>query len=155
MKKFKVGDKVYFPLETRKVLTLHENKDTFDYPLLADGFSFTSDGRYKSCDSSASIFHATPENHVLLEQLYGVEFEKPPVKPTSKEIIQAMLERGWVGVACYVNDIDKRPSEYNKKVLIISIDEVGEHIFNDGTCGWKYATPFDPRTGEAITELPK
>ena len=46
----------------------------------------TSDGKFRDGDKQPILFHATPENHKALEILYGVEFEQPPVKPTSKRI---------------------------------------------------------------------
>lgn len=85
----------------------------------------------------------------------NTEFESlPPKHINPKQIIQAMLESGWVGVACYVNDVDKRPSKYNKKDLIVSVkDDSFEHIYSGNYCNWKYANPFDPETGKVIIDF--
>ena len=91
---FKVGDKVYYPKEGNKVFTIEEDEYTILYPLRFGANTFTRDGRRHARDITPSLFHATPENHKALEQLYGDEFEKPPVKPTSKDIITGMLIRG-------------------------------------------------------------
>ena len=93
IKEFKAGDKVYYPKEGNKVFTIEEDEYTILYPLRFGANTFTRDGRRHARDITPSLFHATPENHKALEQLYGDEFEKPPVKPTSKGIIKGMLIR--------------------------------------------------------------
>lgn len=69
-----------------------------------------------------------------------------------KEVIQAMLDDGWIGVPCYVNDVDKRPSSNNRKDFITELIKVHEHTFSGNTYNWKYANPFDPKTGKAIID---
>ena len=151
MCKFKVGDKVYFPSESNKVLTVHENYDDDpDYLIKVDGFLLNTDGRYTDRNPVPSLIHATPENHKLLEQLYGVEFENPPVKPTSREIIQAMLELGDKLVPCMAADYDSDDWSF---VLIESVWDDGGYTDGAGTL-WDCAKPIDPRTGTEITELP-
>ena len=146
MNKFKIGDKVYFPKDGNKVFTIEEDEYTIRYPLRFGANTFTRDGRRHARDITPSLFHATLENHKALEQLYGVEFEKPPVKPTSKEIIQAMLARGDKYVLC-------RVAEY-VVALIERVCENGGYIDDDGII-WDSAKPINPRTGETITELPE
>lgn len=157
-KEFKAGDKVYCPKLSRKVLVPQETTEGFGYyPLTVSmngtHYCFTSDGRYSTLDEVPSFHHATPENHALLEQLYGVEFEKPPVEPSSREIIQTMLDRGCKYVTCWASHLREKPNYSNAWVFICS---VSERFFTDGSgTSWQYATPFDPRTGKPITELPE
>ena len=159
-KEFKVGDKVYCPHFGTNVLTLVESASSntllaFEQPNKL--IIITKDGKVWDAQGMVSgIVHATPENHELLEQLYGVEFEKPPVKPTSREIIQAMLDRGDKYICCWVSD-DKQEPDHPCVYRLISAYEEDIASFPYRTNGgdhWKYATPFNPRTGEVITELP-
>lgn len=97
MKEFKVGDKVYCPAKGTKIFTLLKSDNEY-LPLgIYEGNLvlklLTSDG-CELYEKHSIIHHATHENQELPEKLYGVEFEKPPAPPTSKEIIQAMLARG-------------------------------------------------------------
>ena len=153
MNKFKIGDKVYFPKESNKVFTIEDTECTVSYPLRFGAITFTRDGRRHTRDITPSLFHATPENKAKLEALYGVEFETPPVKPTSREIIKAMLARGDKSVCCWVSDSSEDPtSSYSWAFIISAFDDV--FIDECGTA-WEFATPFNPRTGETITELPE
>ena len=157
MNKFKIGDKVYFPKDGNKVFTIEEDEYTIRYPLRLGANTFTRDGRRHARDITPSIFHATPENHKALEQLYGVEFEKPSVKPTNREIIKAMLARGDKYVCCWVSDHQQEPDHSCVCYLISDYDGDAAsfpYLISRGGC-WKYATPFNPRTGETITELPE
>ena len=84
-KEFKAGDKVYYPHFGTNILTLVQNARSssllaFEQPNKL--ISITKDGKIWDAQGMVSgIVHATPENHELLEQLYGVEFEKPSVEP--------------------------------------------------------------------------
>ena len=78
MREFKADDKVYFPFKTNRVITVEQYQHT-NYPILAGGHSFTLDGKYEGSEPVPSLLHATPRTHALLEELYGVEFEKPPI----------------------------------------------------------------------------
>lgn len=91
-KEFKVGDKVYCPMYSTSILRVARNRTGYhsnSYPLAItvgrNHDTLTNYGKIRNADKQPVLFHATPENHKALEQLYGVEFEKPPVKPTSKE----------------------------------------------------------------------
>lgn len=154
MKNFKVGDKVYFPKVSANVFTVCTDYDTDEYPITVDEYTFTHDGKLYVEDALPVIYHATPENHKALEQLYGVEFEKPPTKPTSKEIIKALLDRGDRYVPCWVSDINEEPDEQNRVKLIYKYDEYNKYPYSCEDDSWVYATPFDIRTGQTITELP-
>ena len=160
-KEFKAGDKVYCPPFGTNILTLVESASSNSFLSFAQPnklITITKDGKMWDAQGMVSgIVHATPENHALLEQLYGIEFEKPPVKTTSKEIIQAMLARGDMYVCCWVSDHKQEPgypcmyhliSDYDGDAAIFPYRTIrGDH--------WKYATPFNPTTGEEITELPE
>ena len=149
IKEFKAGDKVYYPPRSTKVLTVYE-RNSPKYPIMVGGQVFTCDGTFLGDEELPCLIHATPENHALLEQLFGVEFEAPPVKPTSCEIIKAMLARGDKYVLCRVINCESDDCYF---VLIERVFEDGGYIDSEGTI-WDCATPFNPRTGTEITELP-
>ena len=156
MNKVKIGDKVYFPPKSTKVLTICRNSCSSEYPIvvLVDSerhpWSLTTDGKVYVDDALPSLFHATPEMKAKLEDLYGVEFEVPPVKPTSREIIQAMLARGDKYVLCRATNCESDDCYF---VLIERVFEDGGYIDSEGTI-WDSAKPINPRTGIKITELP-
>lgn len=161
MSKFKVGDRVYCPLVSTKVLTAE--KDTSDgerYTINVCGVTFTSEGKLYGLDGLPALHHATPENHTRLEKLYGVEFEASPdgpTKPTSREIVRALLDKGNKYVPCWVSDRDKNPTHENIWVCICFVKDIKhDGCFLDVSGDtWKYATPFSLETGQPITELPQ
>ena len=153
-KEFKVGDKVYCPFQTTKVLTAREWNNP-EFPILVGEHVFTRNGKRLRNDSLPSIFHATPRMQAKLEDTYGVEFEKPPVKATSKEIVKAYLDRGDKNVCCWVSDFVETPTSVNEWVYISDYMDDSHPFTTPSGCGWKFATPFDPRTEEPITELPE
>ena len=155
-KQFKAGDLVYRPILSTKIYKLGAtNSDSLT--IMSDGGKgcFYPDGNYFTWHANPSIFHATSENHALLEQLYGVEFEKP--KPTALEIIRALFRRGDKYVFCWVSNDTMEPTRKDNWVCIEKIVEHSAYPFFDvyKRYGWKYATPVDLYTGEAITGLPK
>ena len=161
MSEFKVEDRVYLPILGAAVYQVKENGflDPVSFPLRAVNSNyamvcFTKNGRIRHGDGLRGVFHATPENHALLEQLYGVEFEKPPVKPTSREIIQAMLARGDKYVCCWVSDDIEEPDENKAQKFVFVYREGEKYPYGCALGNWKYATPFDRRTGKPITEIP-
>ena len=164
MNKFKVGDPVYYPEKGNKVFTLENvygcKNETYPLCIKIDGYTevaFTEEGlKYKYHDLPR-LLHATPEAQKQLERLYGVEFEAPPPKPTSREIVQAFLDKGELSVPCWVSDSNEQPNAdciwvYIKQI----IDERHPFVFVDERGNkWRYATPFDHTTLQAITELPE
>ena len=166
MSKFDAGDLVYYPDKGTQVFQLEhydglgpspvcicfydDDDDGDDEPAME---SFTSEGCLLSRVELPKIFHATEENHALLEKLYGKEFQKPPTKPSSRAIIKAMLERGDKCIPCYVSDVFNNPFHIHKWVFICTISD--SRFLANNNESWKYATPFDPKTGEPITELPQ
>lgn len=158
MNKFKVGDKVYCPYYGTDIFEVQPNEwdeDLDKYPLMVGARTFTVHGKNYDNRPLQDIFHATPENHERLEKLYGVEFEKPPVKPTSKEIIQAMLARGDKYVCCWLSDFEQIPTVDDTCWCVVGYKDGGYPFIASNGSVWKYATPFDPRTGKEITEMPE
>lgn len=150
---FKVGDKVYCPKLSLKMLEVIKNE--YDEPDLSVTFNndyvdFDECGKEVVWNKVEVVFHATPENHEMLCKLYGVEFEAPPKPKTPKEVIQAMLDDGWVSVSCYVSNCKGRPNENNFGDLIISVN--GEKFKSCGVMYWDCASPVDPRTGKIIID---
>lgn len=157
MREFKAGDKVYCPTFGPKVYTAASGFDGSDphYPITVSGDTFSVEGKLYARDLVGRLIHATPENHELLEKLYGVEFEKPPRLPTGNEVIQAMLARGDKYVPCWVSDGNPRPNSRHELEFVVSVALDLSYVTTSGNVEWNFATPFDPRTGEAITELPE
>lgn len=160
MSNFNIGDKVYFPEESTKVLTVCANSrsprnyDTENYPLDVNGYSVTLDGKIWVSKNLPCIFHATAENQAKLEALYGIEFEAPPVKPTPKEIIQAMLDKGEKYVLCLVADNPQQITEGNGvPTAVVAVDDGSKFCFHTASYYWQYAIPIDSQ-GNEITELP-
>lgn len=150
---FKAGDKVYCPKLSLKMLEVIKNE--YDEPDLSVTFNndyvdFDECGKEVVWNKVEVVFHATPENHEMLCKLYGVEFEAPPKPKTPKEVIQAMLDDGWVSVSCYVSNCKGRPNENNFGDLIISVN--GEKFKSCGVMYWDCASPVDPRTGKIIID---
>ena len=154
--KFKAGDKVYYPLITGKILTLAENDEDTTYPLEIRYGSyhdtFTYEGKEFMDALTPTIFHATSENHELLSKLYpDLKFEAPPKRKTSKEIIQAMLDDRWKQIPCIVSDIKEIPVNLFSTDLLVKL-ELGDFPYICTGAHWRYAQPFDPRTGKTIID---
>ncbi len=161
MSNFKAYDLVYYPTMGTQVFQLDEcrGRDCLPICIRLDGdegdfVAFTSTGFVHSTDQLPKIFHATEDNHALLEELYGKEFQKPPTKPTSRDIIQALLNSGQKYVPCYVSSGIVAPNGGSYLDFIVCVHNDGR-FYNKIGGGWKYATPFDPKTGEPITEMPE
>lgn len=152
---FRHGDKVYCPKFGTGLYTVYTDEYFRTSLTVRTGngsfLGIDEDGKHNNYDALPSVFHATDENKTLLDKLYGMEFEKPLVPPTSREIIQAMFDRGHKYVPCWVSDLHENPTHEN---LWTFIREVSEELFTDknGT-EWAFATPFSLETGEEITEL--
>lgn len=162
MSKFKADDLVYYPTMGTQVFQLDECRGLDCLPICIrfDGDegvfeAFTSTGLVHLTDQLPKIFHATEENHALLEKLYGKEFQKPPTKPTSRDIIKAMLARGDKCVPCWVSDGNPQPRSTHDIELITHVDPDLDYVTSINGTGWNFATPFDPRTLEPITEMPE
>lgn len=68
---FKVGDKVYCPYLGTKVFTL---ESALEFDLSIGNAYFTYDGNAYNKKETRMLFHATPENKIALETLYGTNF---------------------------------------------------------------------------------
>lgn len=154
---FEEKDKVYCPSQGTKIFTLYSGGGTHPQPLmLYDGDIALGVFNANGCDGEVDVpklFHATPENKEKLEALYGVAFQKPPTKPTSRDIIQALLNSGQKYVPCYVSSGIVAPNGGSYLDFIVCVHNDGR-FYNQLGGGWKYATPFDPKTGQPITEMP-
>ena len=151
---FKAGDLVYYPSRGTEIYELQESNH-LDFPLeIKHGqiwVFFRSNGRVNSMNYMTQLVHATEENCELLSKLYGVEFEKP--RPTPKQVIKHLLKTHKY-VACYTSDFDETPSPDSVKNFITHIHDGVALPFVDAELDeWRYAIPFDIKTGEVITEI--
>lgn len=158
--KFRVGDKVYCPKVSHKIFTIIEFYGIDDIFLTVGNSDLTLkliiSPDVTGLQLSDVLYHATPKNHALLEQLYGVKFEAPPKHKTPKKIIQAMLDDGWKCVPCYVaNKTDEFGDIYlttfNAKFIVAVVHDL-KAPFDDLIEFWRYAFPFDPKTGKVIID---
>lgn len=159
MDKFKVGDKVYVPALGNLIYQIdkYTHADPASHPFLVenedgDQAVFAENGRSRSGKGVPMVFHVTPENHAKLEAFYEGNFEKPPTKPTSREIIQAILDRGDRYATRWASGTHQNP-DYSNAWVYIHLVSNDYYIDSRGT-SWEYATPFDHTTGIEITELP-
>ena len=136
---FKVGDKVYKYGKT-DVKTVSE--------VFEDGYMRISS--YPHRVNHEVICHATQENYEMLCKLYPhIEFEQPPKELKGSDLARAMLEKGWKFVPCFVSDENEWDAVASCNTDNIISYEDGEFWSNDS---YQYAVPFDPRTGEPLTE---
>lgn len=160
---FSEHDKVYCPSQGTKIFTLYSGGGTHPQPLmLYDGDIALGVFNANGCDGAVDVpklFHATPETKEKLEDLYGVEFEKPPTPPSSREIIRAMLERGDKNVLCWVGNTRKEVESGYLWKFITEYNENSDYPYvseGRGSVGsWVFAIPLDHRTEQPITELPE
>ena len=91
-KEFKVGDHVYYPTLGTQVFRLTPRTGAMakDFPLALEykNFKYPIAPSGKSAGSEiAQVFHATEENRLNLETLYGVKFDTGPRTSTEKLIL--------------------------------------------------------------------
>ena len=158
-KEFKAGDKVYYPQAGHSIFEVQKHPlieyALKIYPDNGTAEIFTEDGKRYSADKAVSICHTTPEKQKQLEELHGIKLEDASVKPTSKEIVKAYLDRGDKNVCCWVSDFVETPTSVNEWVYISDYMDDSHPFTTPSGCGWKFATPFDHTTLQPITELPK
>lgn len=104
MSNFKAGDLVYSPTEGTDVLEVIATDDLM-YPIEVGDKSFTECGMYHNTDHHPSIFHATKENQALLEALYGVKFDDPPLSDADR-VIKALEKANGKPVLCLVKSVN-------------------------------------------------
>lgn len=137
---FKVGDKVYKYGETdvKTVLEVFEN-------------GYMQISNYPHRVNHESICYATQENYEMLCKLYPhIEFELPPKEITGSDLCRAMLDKGWHLVPCVVSHISDSEALNNDNCCLV--DEWCVDYFESDGCQYKYAVPFDPKTGIPLTE---
>ena len=149
---FKAGDLVYYPNRGTEIYKLQES-NRLDWPLEIQNDQiwsvFRSNGQANGLSDMTQIFHATEDNCYLLSKLYDREFEKP--RP--RQVIEHLLKTHKY-VACYTSDVNEMPSPVSVKNFITHIRDRSDLPFEDaGGDGWRYAVPFDIKTGEVITEI--
>ena len=153
---FKVGDKVYCPLADGQIKTLHLNEYSTIYPLtIVEGSSDEIDifdERGRLCVKGVQVlYHATQENYEMLCKLYPhIEFEIPPKPLTGSDLCRAMLDKGWKLVPCVVSGISDSEALNNDDCCLV--DEWCVNYFDSDGYRYKYAVPFDPKTGIPLTE---
>lgn len=127
--------------------------------LVADTFNTLVEKYDVSTDDRTNLHKVLAEVDRLVEYKDSMNLADPPapVKPTSREIIKALMDKdNDKKVQCWVSEYDKNPSSKDVWVFIHRYNDKAEYPYVDTTLnGWKYATPFDIRTSEAITELPE
>ena len=143
--KFKVGDKVYVGLtgKIRKIDSFNSNDGSITY----------SHNDITTYSKNKDVVKATQENYEMLCKLYPhIEFEQPTKPLTGSDLCRAMLDKGWKYVPCYVsNTSDKNAVELDDCGVIYTVNHNGN--FQDGYGEtWCHVVPFDPRTGEPLTE---
>lgn len=141
---FEVGDKVYKYGET-DVKTVLE--------VFNDGYMRISDYPYRV--NHEALCHVTQENYEILCKPYPhIEFELPPKEITGSALCRAMLDKGWHLVPCVVSDISDFDALNNDNCCLVDEWWVGsfDSCFNSGDYSYKYAVPFDPKTGIPLTE---
>lgn len=137
---FKVGNKVYCPSISNDVLTLSSSSSS-SYPVRIDGATFTTDGRVYTSEPNPSIFPVTQEWYDKLVHVYP-NLEKPPVKKSSEEIIQDMLDDGNEGVLCWLSDKCEYP---DNSCAMGVVHRLSDDMFVCDADGlWIYATPIMP-----------
>lgn len=156
MSEFRVDDRVYYPTASTEVLIAVEN-DNANYPIavrLDEGseYTFTENGLAYKQNKTPLLFHATEENYELLSKLYpDVKFEPPPKRKTPRETIQAMLDDGWKQIPCFTSDFTEIPVDLFSTDLLVKLD-LGISPYICTGSHWRYAQPFDPKTGKTIID---
>ena len=78
MSKFNIGDKVYCPKFGTEIYTVYKDEYFRTSLTVRTGngsfLGIDEDGKHNKHDILPSVFHATDENKILLEKLYGVSF---------------------------------------------------------------------------------
>ena len=152
--KFKVGDKVYAPSVGSKIYTVKDVGDGWCYPVRIDcsydeDHEFTKEGLI-TAEGLPILFLATELNHSLLSQLYGIDFEQPAKELKGSDLARAMFDKGWHLVPCVVSDVSDSDALNHDNCCLV--DEWCANYFDSDGYRYKYAVPFDPRTGEPLTE---
>lgn len=139
---FKEGDKVYCPTVTNKIVVVNSKLNIQYIGSTGDKNAIVvyRNGKWSDHHHNPIVFPATQEWYDRLSHVYP-NLEKPPIKKSSKEVIQALLDDGNAGVVCWVSDSTVEPTSDNYSAIITGIDNAyTEH----NTISWIYATPIMP-----------
>lgn len=155
--RFEAGQKAYCPwLNVGRLVLLKSNHADYLFAETVKGKQyFNNDGTSVDVTSYAQpeLFHATQENYELLCKLMPwVNFEQPPKELMGSDLARAMVGKGWKYMPCFVsNESDDFAQKMKLTDLIFALDgDRSKEFVGDDV--WKYAVPFDPRTGEPLTE---
>lgn len=155
--RFQAGQKAYCPwLNVGRLVLLESNHADYLFAETVKGKQyFNNDGTSVDVISHAQpeLFHATQANYELLCKLMPwVNFEAPPKPLTGSDLARAMVGKGWKYMPCFVsNESDDFAQKTKLTDLIFALDgDRSKEFVGDDV--WKYAVPFDPRTGEPLTE---
>lgn len=145
MPEFKVGDRVYCPIDGVGVHAVFGIGAAALYPLSVCGMTVTENGRSVRSAVHPIIFHATPENQAALEALYGVKFDVAPKPvPVGSDLTRWLLKKHGKPVLCYV---DMHSDVQAMTVALITAVD-GTDFFVSTSLGlWRYAVPIDNATG--------
>ena len=137
---FKAGDEVYCPRLNGGIHALIESKD-HRYPLYIERFtSMTDTGLQEVSNFVPQIFHATPENKLLLEALYKCEFESPKLK--GSDLTRKLLSEGAKFILCRVHTrSDNVAGQSNDFAVIKEVLETNSFFKATDGCVWEYAVP--------------
>ena len=154
----KHDDLVYYPVASNSPIRVdefvtHTNGRAYPIiiPMSENGKrSFTRDGKMYTCDNNPTIFPATQEWYEKLVLVYP-NLEAP--KKSSMDVIKAMLDDGYHRIPCYVSIVNEEPNNELCIDLLFDIDDSCSSIPCHCVGGkWKYARPFDVKTGRVIVD---
>lgn len=140
--KFKVGDKVYYRAYA-DICVVSDVSDLGEVQIK---------GWREDYYNSRYFCHATQENYERLQATFpDIEFEQPPKELKGSDLCRAMLEKGWNCVPCYISDESDYDADNNAFCALIG---KFDKCFKELAINYEheYAVPFDPRTGEPLTE---
>ena len=142
---FKENDKVYCPILGSDIYTLGRT-DLLTHPvtIVNSAHCFTEEGKLNPDEFVPSLFRVNEANHAKLESFYGTSFTN-----LSKDIVKCLLDKQPY-VVCWVSQTNKQPDSSCGKDVIYRVDD---YYFDGHDNEWEYATPFNPITNEAITEV--
>lgn len=154
--RFEVGQKAYCPwLNDGELVTLGLDDNGDLIAQTKKGLqAFDCEGYALDCTPrQPDLFPATNYYFEHLSAIMPwIKFEQPPKPLTGSDLARAMLDKGWKYVPCYVsNTSDKNAVELDDCGVIYAVNHNGN--FQDGYGEtWCHAVPFDPRTGEPLTQ---
>ena len=135
---FKAGDEVYCPARSTEIYVLepvHVQSFGVDFSSQISGLSpFTRDGKIYKKYKNQSIFHATPENKVLLEALYKCDFESPKLK--GSDLTRKLLSEGK-HVLCYVG-FESDAAAIKGRIIRLIESSKGDLFYQSATGGNAY-----------------